>query len=188
MNYFRLHDFVSPPDAWSLDYPRYLEPRGAALNLFGGKKWIDDATIELAFVRNGTPVDYSHAGSAIPVISGKAFKICNRFWGNSAQVVPGLVGGSIRGYYVVNILSILSALDERQSKYEKFANGESRHGVDKTGCYRWVLNPIIDPSKVPDGVHIFRLFGFGVMIFVSEPLHDAMVAANVTGAGFDPAF
>lgn len=144
--------------------------------------------IHVKCVRSGRDSDYSHAGGAIPVLSNKACKIFNSFCAGHTQVVPGIVGEAIRGFYVVNILRILNALDESKSHFEKFADGEKMFGLDQTGCYRWVSNPIIDPSKVPEGVHIFRLFGFGVMIFVSEPLHDAMVAAKLTGAGFDPAF
>lgn len=188
MKYFRLHDFVTPADSWSLDYPRYLDRTGAALNLFDGNRWEDNAIIEVELVRKGTALDYSHAGGAIPVLSSTACKIFCLFCVNNVQVLPGIVGGTMKGFCVVNILRVLKALDEGHSYFEKYEEGERRFGIEKTGCYRWVSNPIIDPSKVPDGVHIFRLFGFGVMIFVSEPLHDAMVQAKLTGAGFDPAF
>ncbi len=188
MKYYVLHDFSSPAVAWGLRDPHLLGDTESCPPLGVGRRCSEEIQLEVELSREGQSVDYSYAGTTAPVLSCRALKAVESWLSESVQVLNVSVGSHRERFFLLNLLHRISALDESRSKFEKYPPGHKVYDLDLSGRYRWVHDPIIDPSKVPEGVHIFRLFGFGVMIFVSEPLHDAMVAAKLTGAGFDPAF
>jgi hypothetical protein len=99
------------------------------------------------------------------------------------QFFPAIVDGYPGKYSIVNFTQLRKCIDELQSEFIKWTKDD--HRADKAGEYRQVTRLVIDPALVGD-THIFRPWGWKVVLIVSERIRELFVRHRITGVTFLP--
>jgi hypothetical protein len=78
------------------------------------------------------------------------------------------------GYNIVNILGVVDCVDRVASDLEYFDSGD----------IEFVNKLVLDETKIPSELDIFRLAGRTTMVIVSQVVKDAIIGAGMTGCVF----
>ena len=98
------------------------------------------------------------------------------------QLIPARVEGQTERFFILNTLRIIRCVDEARCGEVTF--WEPRHGdPERVGHYRNVRGLKIDSARVGDS-HIFRPWGWTIVLIVSERVKQAMEAEGMRGAKF----
>jgi hypothetical protein len=140
-------------------------------------------TLRFAQYHPGSALDFSLAGMGVPVVHGRVVSLFERLGlQQQVQFFPAQVEGQAEPYFVLNVVRGIRCIDEARS--EEIHHWMPEDGEpDRVGEYRVVSGMRIDPSQVGDA-HIFRPWGWRVVIIVSEHLKQAMEAEEITGPRF----
>lgn len=184
MRYFDLLDDMLIPERWVVRSP--VDEHGREVNPWQFKKGrlLDlQGTLRLHQSLSGRPLDFSHTGLGVPVVSERMVTLFERLGlQQQVQFFPAQVEGHAEPYFILNILRVIRCIDEARS--EEIHHWKPEDGnPDKVGQYRVVSGMRIDPSQVGDA-HIFRPWGWRVAIIVSEHLKQAMEEARISGTRF----
>ena len=187
MKYFELFDDMLIHDRWDLGDPvdeqgREIDPwqfkKGRFLELQG--------TPLLPLAYSGLALDFTTTPLGIPVVHARLAALFERLGiQNQVQLMPARVEGHFGPYFILNILHIIRCIDDarcEEVQYRTLEDGDP----DRVGEYRVVAGLRIDPSKVGDA-HIFRPWGWRIVIIVSEHLKQAMEEVGVSGTKFTEA-
>jgi hypothetical protein len=98
------------------------------------------------------------------------------------QFFPAQVEGQAEPFFILNVLRVIRCIDDARCEEVVYWKPEDER-PDKVGQYRNVAGMRIDPSHVGDA-HIFRPWGWRVVIVVSEYLKQAMEKEGITGPRF----
>lgn len=184
MRYFDLFDNMRIPGRWALRSP--VDERGREIDpwQFDKGRPLDlEGTPRLPLARSGIALDVTHTGLGIPVVSRRVVSLFERLGlHQQVQFFPAQVENHVDPYFILNILRIIRCIDDARCEeviYWKPEDGRP----EKVGHYRNVVGMRIDPTQVGDA-HIFRPWGWRVVIVVSEYLKLAMEAEGITGLRF----
>jgi hypothetical protein len=172
------------PRRWALKSP--VDEQGQEVDpwqFFDGRPLEFSVPLRLPRARHGRALDFTSTGLAIPVVSRRVVALFERL-GLSGQVqfFPARVAGQAEPYFILNILRVICCIDDARCEEVLYWKPEDER-PDKLGQYRNVVGMRIDPSQVGDA-HIFRPWGWSVVIVVSEYLKQAMEAEGITGPRF----
>lgn len=139
--------------------------------------------LRLPVARSGLSLDFTSTGLAIPVVSRRVISLFERLgFQDQVQFFPAQVEGQTERYFILNVLRVIQCIDEARS--EEIHHWKPEDGdPEKVGQYRVVSGMRIDPTQVGDA-HIFRPWGWRVVIVVSEYLKQAMEEEGITGPRF----
>ncbi|WP_395843859.1 imm11 family protein [Archangium violaceum] len=184
MRYFDLFSNMRIPGRWVLGDPvdeqgQEIDPwqfrEGRHLDLRGPLRFLQ--------VHPGCALDFSIAGSAIPVVHGRVVSVFERLkLQQQVQFLPAQVEGESGPYFVLNVLRIIRCIDDARCEEVLYWKPEDGR-PDKVGQYRNVAGLRIDPSLVGDA-HIFRPWGWRVVLIVSDNLKQALEQEGLTGLKF----
>ncbi|HVG62628.1 MAG TPA: DUF1629 domain-containing protein [Hyalangium sp.] len=184
MRYFDLFDNMRIPERWALRSP--VDEIGQEVDpwQFGkGRRLELQDTLRLPVARTGRALDFTSTGLAIPIVSRRMVSLFERLGlQHQVQFFPAQVEGQAEPYFILNILRVIRCIDEARS--EEIHHWKPEDGnPEKVGQYRVVSGMRIDPTQVGDA-HIFRPWGWRVVIVVSEYLKQAMEEEGITGPRF----
>jgi hypothetical protein len=141
------------------------------------------ATLRLPIARSGHALDFTSTGLAIPVVSRHVVSLFERLGLlKQVQFFPAQVKGQAEPYFILNILRVIRCIDDARSEEVVYWKPEDGR-PDKVGQYRNVVGMRIDSSQVGDA-HIFRPWGWRVVIIVSEQLKQVLEEEGITGPRF----
>jgi hypothetical protein len=184
MRYFDLFDNMRIPGRWALRSP--VDGQGQEVDPWqfdDGRPLELPTTLQLPLARPGRALDFTSTGLAIPVVSRRVVSLFERL-GLSEQVqfFPAHVKGQAEPFFILNVLHVIRCIDDARCEEVIYWKPEDER-PDKVGQYRNVAGMRIDPSQVSDA-HIFRPWGWRVVIVVSEYLKQAMEEEGITGPRF----
>lgn len=180
--YYKIYDDKYIPGRWHLRMPLGRENElfdtwrfheGRVLNIEG--------PIRLSVKPAGIPLDFSHA-LGIPVVNRRVVSLFERLGIGEVQFIPVEVEGQSEPWFILNALQIIRCIDDARCEevlYWRPEDGEP----ERVGEYRNVVGMKIDPARV-GGTHIFRPWGWLVVLIISECVKRAMESEGITGTDF----
>jgi hypothetical protein len=128
----------------------------------------------------GRPLDFSEAGTEIPVVHVKVASMLSEMAPGAVQLIPADIDGQPDQYLVLVVTRLIRCIDEAASRVRFW---KPEHGVpDKVGQYIGMDRLRLDKAQVGNA-RVFRPEGWEVLI-VSEEIKNAMDALGTTGTRF----
>ncbi len=182
--YFKLIEDLDIPRRWYLGYPRTASGRQLEPDDFTCTTRVELAEpVEFSVKLAGTALDWSMGAFDVPVVSNSLRAVLERAASSDLQIIPVIVDDQEDEYAIVNVLSQLKCLDERESTCIKWRPEDGR--PDRLGQYRQVSRLRINPVLVQDR-EMFRVWGWSVAIVVGEKLKRLFEDRELTGVRFEP--
>ena len=100
------------------------------------------------------------------------------------QIFPVTVLPEEKPYFILNILNVIDCVDRELSKYNLWTEEDDR--PDKLGKFRSFDKMILDRSKVPKGVHLFRVYGYQIVAVVRRELVEEFEKNKIKGFKLKP--
>ncbi|HYO54800.1 imm11 family protein [Archangium sp.] len=183
--YYDIFDDKYIPGRWHLRMPRYNEGEGDLFDTWRfneGRVLEIERPIRLSVKPAGVALDFSHA-LGIPIVHRRVVSLFERLgMQKEVQFIPVEVEGQAEPWFILNALQVIRCIDDARCEevfYWRPEDGEP----DRVGQYKNVRGLKVDPAKVGDA-HIFRPWGWLVVLIVSERVKVAMEAEGITGTEF----
>jgi hypothetical protein len=141
-----------------------------------------EGPIRLSVKPAGVALEYTES-MGIPVVHGRVVWLFERLeLQKEVQFIPVEVEGQTEPWFILNALRIIRCIDDARCD-EVFYRLPEHGEPDRVGQYKNVRGLKVDPEKIGDS-HIFRPWGWLVVLIVSEHVKHAMEAEGITGAQF----
>ncbi|HVG62202.1 MAG TPA: DUF1629 domain-containing protein [Hyalangium sp.] len=180
--FFDLADDLYVPHRWHLDTP--LDARGRKVFDWDFKRGTpvhEEGRLKSPIEMAGMPLDFTEAGTRIPVVHGKVASMLAKRAAGDVQLIPADIEGWPEPYFVLVATRLIRCIDEQASKVQFWAPEDGL--PEKVGQYWAVDDMHIDKSKVGN-TQVFRPEGWSTALIVSEEIKDAMEAMGATGTRF----
>ncbi|WNG32985.1 hypothetical protein F0U61_04650 [Archangium violaceum] len=130
----------------------------------------------------GIPIEFSHA-LGIPIVHHRVVALFERLGlQKEVQFIPVEVEGQTEPWFILNALQIIRCIDDARCEEVLYWLPEDNR-PDVLGQYRNVRGLKVDPTKIGDA-HIFRPWGWPVVLIVSEHVKRALEQEGITGIKF----
>ncbi|KFA89029.1 hypothetical protein Q664_37570 [Archangium violaceum Cb vi76] len=192
--YFKINDDKYIPGRWHLRMPLFKDgedegrPDDDKRELFDtwrfneGRVLEIDEPIRLSVKPTGVALEYTES-MGIPVVHRRVVSLFERLGlQKEVQFIPVEVEGQTEPWFILNALQVIRCIDDARCD-EVFYWGPEDGEPDRTGAYRNVRGLKVDPEKTGDA-HLFRPWGWLVVLIVSEYIKTAMEAEGITGTKF----
>jgi hypothetical protein len=181
--FFKLADDVYVPRRWHLDTP--VDSQGHKVfdwDFKTGRPVQVKGRLKIPIETEGRPLDFSEAGTSIPVVHVKVASMLAELAPHDVQLIPADIEGQPDPYLVLVVTRLIRCIDEAASEVSFWT---PEHGVpEKVGQYMGVDRLRIDKTKVGDA-KVFRPEGWEVALIVSEDIKDALERRGATGTRFE---
>jgi hypothetical protein len=117
------------------------------------------------------------ATDAVLVVNDRVAKLIETIAPRDVQLVPVGVEGTSDPHFVVNTLHAPDCIDEHRSADARRYTAEDGY-PDRVGQFKAIGGMKIEASRA-GGHHIFRPWGWPVVVIVSDALAEALRAAGV---------
>ncbi|MCY1072880.1 imm11 family protein [Archangium lansingense] len=187
--YYKINDNKYIPGRWHVRMPLHEETGGE-----GEDEWFDiwqfnegrvleiERPIRLPVKPAGVALEYTES-MGIPVVHRRVVSLFERLGlQNEVQFIPVEVEGQTEPWFILNALRVIRCIDDARCEEVLYWLPEDNR-PDKEGQYRNVRGLKVDPEKIGDA-HIFRPWGWLVVLIVSEHVKSAMEAEGITGIKF----
>lgn len=182
--YFELWDHRSTEDRWHLSSP--VDENGEEIDPWQFKA---GTRLELKsppifqVTHPGRELEFTLTAFTIPLVHERVASVLEPLGlQQEVQLIPARVQGRKDPFFILNVLQVLRCIDDARCEEARRWTPEDGKPA-RVGTYRDVRGLKIDPSKV-EGAHLFRPWGWKVVLIVSEPIKLALEAASVTGTRF----
>ncbi len=193
--YFKLYDDMSIPGRWDLRFPLFKDEGDSgsredddARELFDTWRFNEGNVLEierpirLTMKPAGIALEFSEA-MGTPIVHRRVVSLFERLGlQKEVQFIPVEVEGQMEPWFILNALRIIRCIDDARCE-EVLSWQPEDNRPDKVGQYRNVAGLRVDPDKIGDA-HIFRPWGWKVVLIVSEYVKQAMEAEGITGIKF----
>ncbi|HYO56719.1 imm11 family protein [Archangium sp.] len=186
-SYYKLYDNVYIPGRWHLRMPLFKESEedGELLDTYRfveGRVLEIERPIRLSMKPSGVALDFSEA-MGIPIVHRRVVALFERLGlQKEVQFIPVEVEGQTEPWFILNALQVIRCIDDVRCEEVLYWLPEDNR-PDKLGQYRNVRGLKVDPAKIGEA-HIFRPWGWKVVLIVSERVKQAMEAEGITGTKF----
>ncbi|MFE8601851.1 imm11 family protein [Archangium violaceum] len=187
MKYYEMHDNKYIPGRWHLRMPLHEDAED-------GEEWFDiwrftegraleiERPTRLSVKPAGIALEYTES-VGIPVVHRRIVSLFERLaLQKKVQFIPVDVEGQTEPWFILNALQVIQCIDDARSEAVFYWQPEDGR-PEKLGEYKNVRGLKVDPTKVGDA-HIFRPWGWKVVLVVSEYVKQAMEAEGITGIKF----
>ncbi|MFY0562249.1 imm11 family protein [Archangium lansingense] len=193
MKYYELYDDVYIPGRWHLRMPLFEDGEGEGLpeserELFDTYRFKEGRVLEverpirLSMKPVGSALEFSEA-MGTPIVHRRVVSFFERLGlQKEVQFIPVEVEGQTQPWFILNALRIIRCIDDARCEEVLYWLPEDNR-PDKEGQYRNVAGLKVDVEKVGDA-HVFRPWGWKVVLIVSEHVKSAMEAEGITGIKF----
>ncbi|KFA94024.1 imm11 family protein [Archangium violaceum] len=195
MKYYEIYDDVYIPGRWDLSMPLFKdgEDEGGREDddereLFDiwrfkeGRVLEIERPIRLSMKPAGIALEYSES-MGIPIVHRRVVSLFERLGlQKEVQFIPVEVEGQTESWFILNALHVIRCIDDARCDevfYRRPEDGEP----DRVGQYKNVRGLKVNPEQI-GGAHIFRPWGWLVVLIVSERLKRAMEEEGITGIKF----
>jgi len=191
--YYKLYDDVYVPGRWHLRMPLFEDGEenareGEEREFFNTYRFLEGRVLEiqkpirLAMKPAGVALDFSHT-MGVPVVHRRVVSLFERLGlQKEVQFIPVEVQGQTEPWFILNALRLIRCIDDARCEEVLYWLPEDNR-PDKEGQYRNVAGLKVDPEKIGDA-HIFRPWGWKVVLIVSEHVKAALEAEGITGTKF----
>ena len=182
-----LSDDVDIPGRWHLKMPLYNEGGGEddffdVWQFKEGRVLDIKRPIRLTMKPAGRALEFSESLGG-PVVHRRVVSLFERLGlQREVQFIPAEVEGQTEPWFILNALQVIRCIDDVRSE-EVFYWQPEDNRPEKLGRYKNVRGLKVDPAKI-GGAHIFRPWGWKVVLIVSEYVKTAMEAEGITGIKF----
>jgi hypothetical protein len=180
--FFKLHDDMEVPRRWHLGTP--IDSQGRKVfdwDFTKGTPVQVAGRLKVPIESTGSPLDFSEAGTEIPVVHVKVASMLSELAPGDVQLIPADIEGQPDQYLVLVATRLIRCIDEAASRVRFW---KPEHGVpEKVGQYLGMDRLRIDKARVGNA-QVFRLEGWEVLI-VSQEIKNAMGALGTTGTRFE---
>lgn len=153
------------PDGRAID-PR-LFTEGKPLDLVG--------PLFIPLRRSGPALDVTLADFDMPVFRRPFADALEEIAPNQIQRFRAVVEGHDDAFDIVNVLPVVSCLDEKRSGVTYWSEVDGR--PEKVGQYRMVIDPKVDGRRI-GSEEIFRIAGWKIMLVVSDRVKHLLTNAS----------
>ncbi|HYO58276.1 imm11 family protein [Archangium sp.] len=187
MKYYEIYDNVYIPGRWHLRMPLFKESEedGELFDTYRfneGRVLEIERPIRLSMKPSGVALDFSEA-MGIPIVHRRVVALFERLgMQKEVQFIPVEVEGQTEPWFILNALRVIRCIDDARCEEVLYWQPEDNR-PDKLGQYRNVVGLKVDPEKIGEA-HIFRPWGWLVVLIVSERVKQAMEAEGITGTKF----
>lgn len=187
MKYYELSDDVYIPGRWHLKMPLYNEGGGEddffdVWQFKEGRVLDFKRPIRLTMKPAGSALEFSESLGG-PVVHRRVVSLFERLGlQREVQFIPAEVEGQTEPWFILNALQVIRCIDDARSE-EVFYWQPEDNRPEKLGGYKNVRGLKVDPEKIGDA-HIFRPWGWKVVLIVSDYVKTAMEAEGITGIKF----
>jgi hypothetical protein len=195
MKYYELYDDVYIPGRWHLRFPLFNDGGDAGTRedddereLFDTWRFNEGRVLEierqirLSMKPAGLALDFSEA-MGIPIVHRRVASLFERLGlQKEVQFIPVEVEGQTEPWFILNALQVIRCIDDARCE-EVFYRLPEHGDPDRVGQYKNVRGLKVDPKKV-GSAHIFRPWGWLVVLIVSERVKSAMEEEGITGTKF----
>jgi hypothetical protein len=194
MKYYEIYDNKYIPGRWHLGMPLFADGEDEDAGdpekreLFDTYRFLEGRVLEierpirLAVKPVGVALDFSHA-MGVPIVHQRVVSLFQRLGlQKDVQFIPVEIEGQTEPWFILNALQLIRCIDDARCEEVLYWLPEDNR-PDKLGQYRNVAGLKVDPEKIGDA-HIFRPWGWKVVLIVSEHVKSAMEAEGITGAKF----
>ncbi|OJT16230.1 hypothetical protein BO221_50970 [Archangium sp. Cb G35] len=193
--YFKLYDDMSIRGRWDLRFPLFKDGGDSGSRedddereLFDTWRFNEGRVLELerpirlTMKPAGLALEFSEA-MGTPIVHRRVVSLFERLGlQKEVQFIPVEVEGQTEPWFIFNALRIIRCIDDARCEEVLYWQPEDNR-PDKVGQYRDVAGLRVDPEKIGDA-HIFRPWGWKVVLIVSEYVKQAMEAEGITGIKF----
>ncbi|WP_395837448.1 imm11 family protein [Archangium violaceum] len=183
-SYFDFMDDMSTPGRWHLRSP--VDARGQRVDPWQFKKGqpLDiEGVIRFPVNPTGIALEFTLASFLIPVVHQRVVALFERLGlQKEVQFIPVEVEGQTEPWFILNVLQIIRCIDDARCEEVLYWLPEDNR-PDKLGQYRNVAGLKVDPAKIGEA-HIFRPWGWKVVLIVSEHVKRALEQEGITGIKF----
>jgi hypothetical protein len=95
------------------------------------------------------------------------------------QLFPIKVLPDEKPYYILNILNVIDCVDREKSKFTLWTEADER--PDLLGEYYRFDKMVLDRSKIPEGVHLFRVYGYDIVAVITKELAQEFEKNKIKG-------
>jgi hypothetical protein len=195
MKYYDICDDVYIPGRWDLSFPLFADGEDEdgregddERELFDTYRFKEgrfleiERPIRLTMKPAGIALEFSEA-MGTPIVHRRVVSLFERLGlQKEVQFIPVEVEGQMEPWFILNALRIIRCIDDARCE-EVLSWQPEDNRPDKVGQYRNVAGLRVDPDKIGDA-HIFRPWGWKVVLIVSEYVKQAMEAEGITGIKF----
>ena len=182
--FFQLSDDLHVPNRWHLNDPtdanghEVEDPcqfrRGAPVEVTG--------RLKMPVEHAGMPLDYTLAGSRIPVVNVKAASVFSEMAPNDVQLIPIEIERMPEQYLILVATRLIQCIDEKASKISYWTAKDGAPAKNKK--YFSISELRIDKSRVGDA-KVFRPEGWAGTLIVSADIKIALGRIGATGTTFE---
>ena len=173
-NYYVLRDDLYVQGRWIIDDPTDLDGNEVILGrLFDFRRCLK-ASIHTA----GKPLDFTMSLLDIPILSPRFASAIRLLVQDHAQLIPVNIDG-YDDFEILITTRLIACIDDNRSEFMKWTEKDGR--PELVGHYRMVTNLILDTSKIPANLHVFRPMFWEIPLIVSQAFVDAILPLNPTG-------
>ncbi|WP_395843359.1 imm11 family protein [Cystobacter fuscus] len=187
VKYYDLHDDVYIPERWHLRMP--LDDEEGREELFDvgrfkeGRLLDIQKPIRISMKPAGIPLEFSHA-LGVPIVHRRVVSLFERLGlQKEVQFIPVEVEGQKEPWFILNALQIIKCIDDARCDEVLHWLPEDNRPDKQPGEYRNVSGLKVDPEKIGEA-HIFRPWGWKVILIVSEHVKRALEEEGITGTKF----
>ena len=199
--YFRIDDDVHLEGRWFLNglydaAGTHLDSRdftyGRAMNVgppLHVSSWNDEKIIavvpplRVSRRRDGYPLDFTFADGDMPVVTTRVGHILASLAEADIQRFPVQIDQEGSDFEIINVVSLIDCIDVERSEIQWFEEGNDVR-PDLAGTPEMITKLIIDPNRVGDQCHVFRVEDWDVAVIVSDLVKKALEDAGVSGIRF----
>jgi len=195
MKYYELYDDVYIPGRWHLRFPLFKDGGEAGAREDDDQRELFDVwrfkegrvleieePIRLTMKPAGIALEFSETLGG-PVVHQRVVSLFESLGlQKEVQFIPVEVEGQREPWFILNALQVIRCIDDARCD-EVFYRLPEHGDPDRVGQYRNVRGLKVDPEKI-GGAHIFRPWGWKVVLIVSEHVKSAMEAEGITGTKF----
>ncbi|WP_235216846.1 imm11 family protein [Archangium violaceum] len=184
MKYYKMYDDVYVGGRWNLRLP--VDTQGEWIDTwqFNEGRALDiKGPIRFPVRPKGIALEFTLCSMGNPVVHRRVVSLFERLGLQKAvQFIPVEVEGQKEPWFILNALQVIRCIDDARCEEVLYWQPEDNR-PDKVGQYRNVRGLKVDVEKI-GGAHIFRPWGWLVVLIVSEYVKQAMEAEGITGIKF----
>jgi len=181
--FFELADDVSVPHRWDLETP--ADSQGLKVDdgqfKLGAAVHIKER-LRIAVEIAGTPLDFTEAGTSIPVVHVRVASMLSELAPDDVQLIPVDVEGQPDQYLILVATRLIRCIDETASRIQLWTHEDGL--PEMVGRYASVRDLRINKAEV-GSAKVLRCEGWTGPLIVSEEIHDALERMGATGTRFE---
>ncbi len=182
--YFDLTDDEYIRERWYLDDP--VDQQGREVNPWQftkGHPLSSEGRLKIPVYQQGRPLDFTTTPLGhTPIVHEKVATLLTELAPDAVQLFPVDIPSQSEQYFLVNVLRVIKCIDDARCEEVRYWLPEDGR-PDRTGDYHFVAGLRIDPAAVGEA-RVFRLWGWTMVLIVSEDIKQAMEHLGVTGTRF----